>query len=140
MEHKIRIFENNKDLFEEIRQFVLLKSPIYKRDILISDLLNQKEVDRHYLETQSPVPIEDSYGSTYQSSFRSNDSIYAISHYIVSIGLDDCGFYAFITPSLYGDVIDFNKGVLRPVWYKNENNEIKLATFDIDFNISPDAG
>ena len=39
-------------------------------------------------------------------------------------------------PNEYGEVIDFEKGYLKPVYYKDEKNEYCLVTFDIDFNIS----
>jgi hypothetical protein len=37
-------------------------------------------------------------------------------------------------------VIDFTKGILQPVYYKNkEESDWKIATFDISFNIIDNA-
>ena len=85
----------------------------------------------------SPIDLEEVFGSTFQSHYRSGEQIYAISHNIISIEVSKGKYFANIEPSDYGEIIDFELGFLRPVYYKSkeEINDYLLATFDIDFHI-----
>jgi hypothetical protein len=134
--YKLRIFENDEHLTDEIVKYIISKSIHIQRELAIDKFLYDTEFNPNHLKKISPIYLENVYGSTYQSSYRSNDNIYAISHNIEALGFDDEGCYAILTPSPHGELIDFDKGILRPVWYKDEKDDYKLATFDIDFNIS----
>lgn len=136
---KVQIFENYEDLYSDLIEFFSRKSVFFKRESIINNLLNEYKSDKTIFKSNQPIPVEEVYGSTYQSSYRKDEDIYAISHTIHSIGIDKDGLFAILEPSKYGTPLDFSKGLLRPVWYKNEKDEFKLATFDIDFNIISNA-
>lgn len=136
MAYKVEIIGKNKSLLDEIFEFLLKKSYEFKRNYKIDSTLGKKINRIEYLKKNSPINVESVYGSTFQSKYRSNDQIYAISHSIESIEILDDKILANIKPNEYGDIIDFDKGYLKPVYYKNQKNEYCLATFDVDFNIN----
>ena len=85
---KVEIIQDENIFEKDFFDFIIKKSPTFKRDfsidnILISDKPNPNYLD--YLKVYNPIKLENVFGSTYQSSFRSNDNIYAISHTIDSI-------------------------------------------------------
>lgn len=138
--YKLKIVPKNDDFIEEIFFFIKRKSIGFNRQNNIDNILNKYDSPiSSILQENTPILLDDVFGSTFQSSFRKNDDIYAISHDINSIIFENGDFYADVTPSKYGEIIDFQYGVLRPVYYKNEKDEFVIATFDIDFNISNNA-
>jgi hypothetical protein len=136
MKYKIEIIEKNKKFLDEIFDFLLKKSFEFKRNYKIDTTLNKKIDKSEYLKKSSPINVESVYGSTFQSKYRSDDQIYAISHSIHSIEISNDKILANITSNEYGEIIDFDKGHLKPVYYKDDKNEYCLATFDVDFNIN----
>ena len=72
---------------------------------------------------------------TKKSKFRKNEQIYEISHSIHCLYIKDDKISALVEPNKYGEIIDFKKCTLRPVYYKNNEDKYCIATFDIDFNI-----
>jgi len=136
MMYKVEIIEKKKSLLDEIFDFLLEKSFEFRRNYKIDISLNKKINKVEYLKKSSPINVESVYGSTYQSKYRSNDQIYSISHSIHTIEIIGDKIIATIIPNEYGEVIDFEKGYLKPVYYKDEKNKYCLVTFDIDFNIS----
>lgn len=135
--YKVEIFQKNDTFFQDLVDFIFEKSPTLRRDNFIGNILNESTSiynDINYLKNLGFVDLENVYGSTYQSSFRSNDNIYAISHIIERIEFLNDDVYGIVKPSEYGDVIDFDKGILRPVYYSDKDFKMKIATFDIDFN------
>ena len=136
MMYKVEIIVKKKSLTDEIFDFLVEKSFEFKRSYKIDSTFNKKINKLEYLKNSSPINVESVYGSTYQSKYRRNDQIYAISHSIHSIEIIGDRIFAHIKPNEYGEVIDFERGFLSPVYYKDSNNQYRLATFDIDFNIS----
>jgi len=138
--YKVKIFPKTKDFEKELVIFLLKNSSSLKRDFSIDNILNSESsplnIDSLF-KTNLPINITEIPGSTFQSHWRSNEVIYAISHTIKSISKEDEIFYGHIEPSPYGDIVDFEKGILRPIYYKKEkDDEYQLVTFDIDFNIT----
>lgn len=139
----VKILPKTKDFESELLDFLFEKSTHLKRDFSIVNILkNDFSPTTIYDLFRNDVKIEldDLYGSTFQSYWRSNKDVYAISHQIIDIFEKGEDFYASIIPSQYGDIIDFDKGILRPVYYKPDEykDQYKIATFDIDFNITED--
>jgi len=142
MEVKVEILPKNDNFIQEFFEFLSEKSIEFRRDFSINNILN-KEISLNkikYLEKNSPIKLDDVYGSTFQSSFRGNDNIYAISHDVISIEIIQGKFFGNIKPSTYGETSKFDVAVLRPVYYKKDDkSEYQIATFDIDFNIMRDS-
>jgi hypothetical protein len=137
---KVQIIPKNRDFLDDFFLFLFEKSEIFRRDISIDNILNDTTSLKNfeYLEKVSPILLKDVFGSTFQTSYRNNDDIYAISHDVVSIEFTDGKIFGNINPSTYGEIINFDGGCLRPVYYKkNDKSEYQIATFDIDFNIMP---
>jgi hypothetical protein len=136
---KVQIFPKNDSFLNELVAFLLKKSPQFKRNFFIDNILKEKAPLslKKYLIKSSPIGVEEVWGSTFQSHYRSDEQIYAISHNIISIEVSEEKYFANIVPSDYAEVIDFELGFLRPIYYKpkEENNDYLLATFDIDFHI-----
>ena len=140
MPYKVEIIPKNESFLDDFFLFLIEKSDIFRRDISIDNILNDTASlnDLKYLEKVSPIVLKDVFGSTFQSSYRNNDNIYAISHDVVSIEFKDGKIFGNINPSTYGEKIKFDGGCLRPVYYKkNGKSEYQIATFDIDLNIMP---
>ncbi len=141
MKYKVEILPKNEDFIEELIVFLSEKSFQFRRDFYIDNILNKKtSLNKFdYLRKISPISLENVWGSSFQSSYRSNNDIYAISHEINSIEIIDEKIFGNLNPSDYGDVIDFDKGKLRPVYFKKDHiSNYQIATFDIDFNITCD--
>jgi len=136
---KIKISTQGDKFWEDLFDFLINKSYSFKRQIKLDQLLesnkNIKNIKK-YLRSVSPIELESVYGSTYQSKFRSNEQIYAISHSIHLLEINNNGVIAHIKPNEYGEIIDFESGHLKPVYFKNIDDEYCIATFDIDFNIT----
>lgn len=136
---KVQIFPKNDSFLNELVAFLLKKSPQFKRNFFIDNILKEKGPSslEKYLIKSSPIVVEEVWGSTFQSHYRSDEQIYAISHNIISIEVSKEKYFANIVPSDYAEVIDFELGFLRPIYYKpkKEINDYLLATFDIDFHI-----
>jgi hypothetical protein len=136
---KVQIFPKNDNFQEDLLAFLLKKSFEFKRSFSIDNILKKRSPlnIKDYLIRSSPIPVNEVWGSTFQTHYRGNDQIYAISHNIVSIEVTNDKYFANIVPSEYPEVIDFESGFLRPVYYKPklEISEYLLATFDIDFHI-----
>lgn len=140
MSYKVEIIPKNESFLDDFFLFLIEKSDIFRRDISIDNILNDTASlkDLEYLEKVSPIVLKDVFGSTFQSSYRSNDNIYAISHDVVSIEFKDGKIFGNVNPSTHGEKIKFDGGCLRPVYYKkNDKSEYQIATFDMDFNIMP---
>jgi hypothetical protein len=138
MEYKVEILTKKKDFVDDYIVFLSEKSVQFGRNFSIDNILNETvSLNKiHYLEKNSPIIVDNVFGSTFQSSYRNNDDIYAISHEVYSLEVINGKFYATIKPSNYVDIIDFDKGKLRPIYYKKDNkSEYQIATFDIDMNI-----
>ncbi len=133
---KVKIISEKQGFFEDLLVFLNQKSNFFKREFNITNILNEEVSPLEFIKKNSPICVDDVFGSTYQSSFRKNEQIYQVSHDIVSIGFDDSGFFAYVSSSEYGDKINFCDGILRPVYYKKDNKNYLIATFDVDFNIS----
>lgn len=137
MYHKVEIFPKNEGFIDELIVFLLEKSPQFKRELSIDNILNQesplKNID--YLKKISTILVENSCGSTFQSYHR-NDGPSYISHTIHSISVEENRYYANIE-MIWG--LEYNEFmILRPV-YQKETNGYKIGTFDIDYNISNNA-
>ena len=136
---KIEILSKKEDFSKDLILFLFEKSKQLKRDFLIEDIFDESILTDNliYFRKFKKIKVEEVYGSTFQSTIRSNDNIYAISHYIHYVEIENDKFYAYIEPSNYGEIIDFTQGVLVPVYYRNaQDSEYKIATFDIDFTIT----
>jgi hypothetical protein len=136
--YKVEILPKNEDFINQFFLFLFEKSNIFRRDISIENLLDESVSIKNieYLKKISPIILNDVYGSTFQSHYRDNDNIYAISHDVISIEIENGKFFGNVKPSRYGDIIGFERGLLRPVYYKKDDkSEYQIATFDIDFNI-----
>lgn len=141
MKAKVEIIEKNKEFLEDLVDFLHERSYQFKRQSRIDEIFLEKKSKKNilnYLIDQSPIELESVYGSTYQSRIRSNDQIYQISHQITSIEVTKDSFFANVDPTDSGEILEFEKGRLRPVFYKKktEDSKLFLATFDIDFNIN----
>lgn len=132
-EYNVRIVSKSDCFHDDMILFLERKSTFFKRESALVEILENKK-DAIQLQKVSPISLEGVHGCTYQSDFRDNKDIFAISHEIISIGYDSDGFYGVISETNYGDLIDFDRVVLRPVYYKNKEGEYLIATFDIDFN------
>jgi len=136
---KVQIFPKNDSFLNDLVAFLLKKSPQFKRNFFIDNILKKKGPSslEKYLIKSSPIAVEEVWGSTFQSHYRSDEQIYLISHNIISIEVFKEKYFANIVPSDYAEVIDFELGFLRPIYYKpkEEINDYLLATFDIDFHI-----
>ena len=138
--YKIKIVPKNEDFLEEIFFFINEKSIEFKRQFNIDNILNKESSPIELiLKEKSPIILDNVYGSTFQSHWRNNEDIYAISHYINSLIFESDGIYADVTPSRYGVGVDSELSILRPVYYKSEKGKYVIATFDIDFDISNNA-
>lgn len=135
--YKVKISPQKSDFINDLLVFLNRKSSHFRRESAISQIL-EKNTQHDILKKLSPIILEEVFGSTYQSSFRTNDKIYAISHDVLKICVENDNYFGIISPSPYGEIIDFEKGVLKPVWYQNDEGKFLIATFDIDFNISSD--
>ena len=136
MYHKVEIFPKNEGFIDELIVFLLEKSPQFRREFSIDNILNQEPPLKNieYLKEISETPVDNSYGSTFQSYHR-NDGPSYISHTIHSISIEENKYYANI--ELWS--IEYNElMILRPV-YRKETNVYKIGTFDIDYNISNNA-
>lgn len=137
--YKIEILQKNKSFLKDLSVFLIEKSLFLKRDLHINNILTESSSlnqNIEYMKSLKKIPIENVYGSTYQSQIRSNDNIYAISHYINFIIFEEEKVFALIDPAPYGEPIDFDKGVLVPVyWRPLKEISLKIATFDISFDI-----
>jgi hypothetical protein len=138
--YKVEIFPKKETFFDDLLIFLSEKSSQFRRDFSIHNILNDSlslDKKREYFTINNKIKLEKVYGSTFQSYLRGNDNIYAISHTITFLEFDTDKIYGILEPSDYGDVIDFSKGILQPVYYRpDKNSNWKIATFDIDFNIS----
>lgn len=138
--YKVKIFPKTKDFDKELLNFLLKNSPILSREFSIDNILNSHSSPirlNDLFKESKPILINEVSGSTFQSHWRSNKDIYAISHTVKSVVKVQDQYYCFIEPTPYGEIIDFNKGILRPVYYKKQNDEeYQIVTFDIDFNIT----
>jgi hypothetical protein len=143
MSIRIKILNKDKNFIDNLFDFLSNNSYEFKRQLKLDNIfesvnkLNDSNDKIGYIKSQSPINIESVYGSTYQSKYRSNEQIYAISHSIHSIEIDNDQIFANINPNEFGEVIDFNKGHLKPVYHKKTVDEkYSLVTFDIDFDIN----
>jgi hypothetical protein len=133
--HKIKIFPKNEDFLNEIIDFFNENSKVFKREFSIDNILNEPHSLPHLIEKLSPIPIDEKYGSTFQSHYRDNEPSY-ISHTIHSISIDEDKYYANIElwRLEYNDLM-----ILRPVYQKSKSsNEYKIGTFDLDYDITKD--
>jgi hypothetical protein len=143
MSIRIKILNKHKNFFDNLFGFLSNNSYEFKRQLKLDNIfesvnkLKNSNDKIQYIKSQSPINIESVYGSTYQSKYRSNEQIYAISHSIHSIEIDNDEIFAIIKPNEYGEVIDFEKAHLKPVYHKKTVDEkYSLVTFDIDFDIN----
>ena len=134
--HKVKIFPKNEDFLNEMIDFFIENSKVFKREFSIDNILNEEHSLPNLIEKLSPIPIDEKYGSTFQSHYRDNEPSY-ISHTIHSISIDDDIYYANIElwRLAYNDLM-----ILRPVYRKpKESSEYKIGTFDLDYDISNNA-
>jgi hypothetical protein len=139
----VKILPKTKEFDKELIDFLFEKSTYLKRDIYIQNILNTESSTisiSEIFESNAEIELNEVYGSTFQSHWRNNKEIYAISHLVKKIFKINETFYGILEETPYGTIVDFEKGVLRPVYYrpKEDSNEYKIATFDIDFNITQD--
>jgi hypothetical protein len=139
----VKILPKTKEFDKELLDFILEKSLHLKRDIYIQNILNTEENTisiSEIFQSNTEIELDEVYGSTFQSYWRNNKEIYAISHMVKKISKIDETYYGVLEETPHGSLIDFEKGVLRPVYYrpKEDSHEYKIATFDIDFNITQD--
>ena len=135
---KVKIFKKNDDFEEQLLNFLLKKSSTLKRELFIDNILNSEIPPNNLNELFSisnPIDLQDVYGSTFQSYWRTNEDIFHVSHNVVGILKENDELYGLIEPSEYGEIIDFDKGILKPIYYKPEDKYV-LITFDVDFNIT----
>ena len=130
--YKVRIFPKNEDFLSELLEYLFENSSIFKREFSIDNILNESHSVPHLIEKLSPIPIDEKYGSTFQSHHRNNEPSY-VSHTIHSISIEGDNYYANI--ELWR--IEYNElMILRPVYKKSkETNTYKIGTFDIDYDI-----
>ena len=130
--HKVKIFPKNEDFLNEMIDFFIENSKVFKREFSIDNILNEEHSLPNLIEKLSPIPIDEKYGSTFQSHYRNNQPSY-ISHTIHSISIDEDKYYANIElwRLAYNDLM-----ILRPVYHKPKGSgEYKIGTFDLDYDI-----
>jgi len=130
--HKIKIFPKNEDFLNEMIDFFIKNSKVFRREFSIDNILNEEHSLPNLIEKSSPIPIDEKYGSTFQSHYRDNEPSY-ISHTIHSISIDKDKYYANIElwRLAYNDLM-----ILRPVYHKPKgSSEYKIGTFDLDYDI-----
>jgi len=134
--HKVEIFPKNDGFLGDLLTYLKNKSSQFNRDFSIDNILNEDDSlqIKEYLIKESPIVLNDVFGSTFQSQYRANEQIYSITHNIQSVEITEDKYFGNVIPSEYGEIIDFDQGYLRPVYYKSEN-QYQIATFDIDFYI-----
>lgn len=140
--YRVKIFPKNEHFSKDLLVFLFEKSLTIKRDFSIDHILKNESslpsIDTLF-EKNNTIDLNEVYGSTFQSYWRNNRDIYAISHTVDQIIKDREDYFAKITPSGYGEIIDFNKGILKPIYYRSKDtDEYRIVTFDIDFNITKD--
>jgi hypothetical protein len=131
--HKVKIFPKNEDFFSEIVEYLSENSKVFMREFSIDNILNESHSLPHLIEKLSPIPIDEKYGSTFQSHHRNNEPSY-ISHTIHSISIEGDNYYANIElwRLTYNDLM-----ILRPVYHKPKgSSEYKIGTFDLDYDIT----
>ncbi len=131
------LFEDSQEFIDDLFEFLYDKSYEFKRQSKIDQIFNNLDglADKlSYLEKNSPINTQSVYGSTFQSKYRNNEQIYAITHNINCVYIKDGKISASVEPNTYGKIIDFEKCVLKPVYYKKNQEKYCIATFDIDFN------
>jgi hypothetical protein len=136
--HKVEIFPKNDGFLGDLLTYLKNKSSQFNRDFSIDNILNDNDSLqlKEYFIKKSPIYLNDVYGSTFQSSYRGNDQIYSISHIIKSIEVTEDKYFGNIDPWDHGEIIDFEQGFLKPVYFKKDDKiEYQIATFDIDFYI-----
>lgn len=143
MSIRIKILNKDENFIDNLFDFLSNNSYEFKRQLKLDKIfesknkLNDPNNKVEYLKSQSPINLESVYGSTYQSKYRSNEQIYAISHSIYSIEIDNDTIFAIVKPNEFGEVIDFEKAHLKPVYHKKTVDEkYSLVTFDVDFDIN----
>ena len=135
---KVKIFRKNDDFDKELLDFLLRKSSTLKRELSIDNILNKHDSPNnldHLFSLINPIEVQEVHGSTFQSYWRDNDDLFHTSHHVKSIYKDNDDFYGLVEPSPHGEIIDFEKGILKPIYYKPKDKYV-LITFDIDFNIT----
>jgi len=130
--HKVKIFPKNEDFLNEMIDFFIENSKVFKREFSIDNILNENHSLPNLVEKISPIPVESSYGSTFQSYYRDNAPSY-ISHTIHSISIEGNNYYANIElwRLAHNDLM-----ILRPVYYKNNEDRYCIGTFDLDYDIT----
>jgi len=130
--HKIKIFPKNEDFLNELIEYLFENSKVFKREFSIDNILNESHSLPNLVKKLSPIPLDEKYGSTFQSHYRDDAPSY-ISHTIHSISIDEDKYYANIElwRLSYNDLM-----ILRPVYHKPKgSNEYKIGTFDLDYHI-----
>jgi hypothetical protein len=130
--HKIKIFPKNEDFLNEMIDFFIENSKVFKREFSIDNILNESHPPPHLIQKLSPIPIDEKYGSTFQSHYRNNEPSY-ISLTIHSISIEGDNYYANIElwRLAYNEMM-----ILRPVYHKPKGtSEYKIGTFDLDYDI-----
>ena len=117
--YKVKIFPKNEDFLSELISYLFENSQFFKREFSIDNILNQFSSPQILVEKLSPIPIKEKYGSTFQSYYRNNHDIQAISHQIHSISVDGFNYFANIelTQLEYNEYM-----ILRPVYYKSKDS------------------
>jgi hypothetical protein len=130
--HKVKIFPKNEDFLNEIIDFLIENSKVFKREFSINNILNESHSPPHLIEKLSPILLDEKHGSTFQSYYRYNRTSY-ISHTIHSISIDEDNYYANIElwRLAHNDLM-----ILRPVYYKNNEDRYCIGTFDLDYDIT----
>jgi len=133
--YKVRIFPKNEDFSSELLEYLFENSSIFKREFSIDNILNEVTSPDNIVKKLSPIPIDEKYGSTFQSYHRNGEPSY-ISHTIHSISIEENRYYANI--ELWR--IEYNElMILRPVYHKLKGStKYKIGTFDIDYDITED--
>jgi hypothetical protein len=139
--NKIPIFFENNE-FNYLLDFLKKYSIEYLRDKKLNIILNQSDKDVNYIGTYKIS--KQSYGTTYQSSWRDSTDLRSVSHTIDSIEITEDNIYATIKllntiPGKSVQELNEDCLILRPIFCYKNTNEIKksILTFDIDF-INPD--
>ena len=136
--HKIKIFPKNEDFLNEMIDFLIEKSPTIKREFSINNILNEESSPlnfQDFLKKASSFELDNVYGSSFQGTYwRNNSQIYAISHTINSIVVEEDIFYGIV--ELSKNIKYEPNLILRPIYYKSKDSDkFKLGTFDIDYDI-----
>jgi hypothetical protein len=140
--YKVEILQKKDTFLDDLLIFLFEKSIEFRRDFSIDNILNEDAPPHQKFDflLNKKIHLDNVFGSTFQSYYRSNNDIYAISHTITDLLFENNCIYGMVKPSDYGEVIDFSKGFLLPVYYRpDKNSDSKIATFDIDFSISDNA-